>query len=286
MLLALLGTYPAAAAKFDARVQRAQATLIDKGYSPGPADGLMGRRTRSALKAFQKDSGIPRTGKLDKRTRAVLWPEPQPPSASTPPPETPVQPAQPETKVQAQEARPQAASPGSASPPPVDAAAESRSPKPAPAETPAGQPVVVCEAPRPRGGRLSYARLGWVPPASAAAVASRHASGTTSPIRSRAAGSLVVPEAGAIYILVRGQRLADFDCAPARGRLHMDMAMGRDGPVTFTSLDDEGYCQLGFGILLEEGQVLEFEEAWWGEERIRGGKVRIGTDGLKYVKGG
>ena len=137
-----------------------------------------------------------------------------------------------------------------------------------------------------RGALLSYARLGWAAPASAKAVSSRYAEGTTSPIRSREAGSLVVPEGSAIYILTRGQRLPEFDCDPARGQLHMDMAMGRDGPVTFTSLDEEGYCQLGFGILLEEGQVLEFEEAWWGQERIRGGKVRVGTDGLKYVKDG
>jgi len=42
--------------------QRALATL---GYSPGPADGKIGRRTREAIKRWQRDKGERATGKLE-----------------------------------------------------------------------------------------------------------------------------------------------------------------------------------------------------------------------------
>lgn len=41
-----------------------QQGLYDLGYDPGPADGRMGPKTRSAIKAYQKDSGLPANGKL------------------------------------------------------------------------------------------------------------------------------------------------------------------------------------------------------------------------------
>ena len=45
-------------------VATAQAALQRLGYDPGPADGLIGKRTREAVKAFQRDRGLPETGEL------------------------------------------------------------------------------------------------------------------------------------------------------------------------------------------------------------------------------
>jgi membrane-bound lytic murein transglycosylase B len=37
--------------------------LASKGYAPGVADGVMGPKTRAAIRAFQRDLGLPTTGK-------------------------------------------------------------------------------------------------------------------------------------------------------------------------------------------------------------------------------
>lgn len=50
----------------------AQRRLAELGYEPGAADGLMGRGTVEALKQFQRDYGLPLTGKLDRRTSEAL----------------------------------------------------------------------------------------------------------------------------------------------------------------------------------------------------------------------
>ncbi|WP_416898066.1 MAG: peptidoglycan-binding protein [Minwuia sp.] len=39
-------------------VRSIQQLLADRGYDPGPADGLMGTRTGNAIRAFQKDAGL------------------------------------------------------------------------------------------------------------------------------------------------------------------------------------------------------------------------------------
>ena len=51
---------------------QAQARLNDLGYQVGQSDGVMGRKTREQLKAFQQSRGIPQTGKLDALTIAEL----------------------------------------------------------------------------------------------------------------------------------------------------------------------------------------------------------------------
>jgi len=50
--------------KMVAAVQRGLAGL---GYDPGPADGILGARTRAAIRAFQKSVGLPVDGRLSKR---------------------------------------------------------------------------------------------------------------------------------------------------------------------------------------------------------------------------
>ncbi len=53
-------------------VREAQEKLTSLGYSPGPADGLFGAKTREAVKQFQKRSGLIPSGKLDDTTMARL----------------------------------------------------------------------------------------------------------------------------------------------------------------------------------------------------------------------
>lgn len=50
-------------------VQRA---LQEAGFDPGPIDGRMGRRTRSALKAFQSAKDLKASGEVDRKTWQAL----------------------------------------------------------------------------------------------------------------------------------------------------------------------------------------------------------------------
>jgi len=53
-------------------VKTAQQALQDKGYNPGPVDGMIGPRTREALKSFQTASGLETTGTLNPATAEKL----------------------------------------------------------------------------------------------------------------------------------------------------------------------------------------------------------------------
>jgi S1-C subfamily serine protease len=85
---------PAPAGAEPASLAAAQRALAALGYSPGPADGAMGPRTREALAAFQRDQGLPVTGEPDRATlaalaravgaRAAVVGKPPPPGAATP----------------------------------------------------------------------------------------------------------------------------------------------------------------------------------------------------------
>jgi hypothetical protein len=52
----------------DLRVRAAQAGLLLQHYSPGKIDGVLGKRTRDALLAYQANRGLPATGVLDDDT--------------------------------------------------------------------------------------------------------------------------------------------------------------------------------------------------------------------------
>lgn len=52
----------------DEGVSGAQGRLANLGYDVGPSDGLMGPRTRAAIRAFQRDFRLKRTGRLDRQT--------------------------------------------------------------------------------------------------------------------------------------------------------------------------------------------------------------------------
>lgn len=43
-------------------VSQIQSGLAAKGYNPGPTDGVAGNRTRSAIRAYQRDHGLQVTG--------------------------------------------------------------------------------------------------------------------------------------------------------------------------------------------------------------------------------
>jgi hypothetical protein len=45
-------------------VQMIQRSLQNRGYNPGPLDGIMGPRTEDALRRFQTDNGINANGRI------------------------------------------------------------------------------------------------------------------------------------------------------------------------------------------------------------------------------
>lgn len=64
-----------------------QARLRTLGFDPGPLDGIRGRRTIAAVKAFQKRRRITVDGLVGPQTLARLWPAGTPAPAHTPAPE-------------------------------------------------------------------------------------------------------------------------------------------------------------------------------------------------------
>jgi peptidoglycan hydrolase-like protein with peptidoglycan-binding domain len=53
-------------------VRQAQEQLKMAGFDPGPTDGHMGPKTRSALRDYQAAHSLPKTGKLDRATQRSL----------------------------------------------------------------------------------------------------------------------------------------------------------------------------------------------------------------------
>jgi len=53
-------------------VKKAQEALRDKGYDPGPIDGVVGPRTRAALRSYQQAENLAVTDRLDPETAAKL----------------------------------------------------------------------------------------------------------------------------------------------------------------------------------------------------------------------
>jgi peptidoglycan hydrolase-like protein with peptidoglycan-binding domain len=66
---------PAAAALSPEQVRRVQQRLVEVGHDPGTVDGIMGGRTRDALRSFQQSRGLEPTGEPDGRTLAELGAE-------------------------------------------------------------------------------------------------------------------------------------------------------------------------------------------------------------------
>ena len=53
-------------------VKKVQAALKEKGQDPGPIDGVMGPKTKAAIKAYQSANNIKPTGRLDSETAKSL----------------------------------------------------------------------------------------------------------------------------------------------------------------------------------------------------------------------
>ena len=53
-------------------IEKVQKSLIDKGYHPGNVDGVLGPRTRAAIRQYQKSETLPVTGRLDADTAGKL----------------------------------------------------------------------------------------------------------------------------------------------------------------------------------------------------------------------
>ena len=54
------------------QVKEAQMALQEKGFNPGPVDGIMGPKTHKALTSFQRQQNLFASGKLDERTAREL----------------------------------------------------------------------------------------------------------------------------------------------------------------------------------------------------------------------
>ena len=68
-------------------VMAIQQELAERGYDPGPADGLMGTRTANAIRRFQSDTGLPADGAPSQGLyQAILAAEPANPAAAGPTP--------------------------------------------------------------------------------------------------------------------------------------------------------------------------------------------------------
>ncbi len=87
--LAALGVSIEEEADARSMVMAIQRRLTDLGYGPGPADGIIGSKTRAAIQAFQSVAGLAETGKasrdllnrLNEEAQAVKPALPVPPSA-------------------------------------------------------------------------------------------------------------------------------------------------------------------------------------------------------------
>ena len=66
------GSSGAMSARGSTNIKEAQQALKDKGYDPGPVDGVMGMKTKEALKSFQSASNLKATGSIDAQTAEKL----------------------------------------------------------------------------------------------------------------------------------------------------------------------------------------------------------------------
>lgn len=56
----------------DPATRQIQGVLQERGYDPGPLDGVLGKKTREALRRFQKDHHLAETGEITADTKDAL----------------------------------------------------------------------------------------------------------------------------------------------------------------------------------------------------------------------
>ncbi len=54
-------------------VRRAQESLVEKGFNPGPVDGIWGAKTKNGVMQFQESEGLLASGELDEQTKNRLF---------------------------------------------------------------------------------------------------------------------------------------------------------------------------------------------------------------------
>jgi peptidoglycan hydrolase-like protein with peptidoglycan-binding domain len=67
-----LSLTPTALAAGSEDVKKVQQSLNDKGFDAGPVDGVLGSRTRAAIRQYQAAEKLPVTGRLDAETAGKL----------------------------------------------------------------------------------------------------------------------------------------------------------------------------------------------------------------------
>jgi peptidoglycan hydrolase-like protein with peptidoglycan-binding domain len=67
-----LSLTPSASAASSDDVKKVQKSLTDKGYDVGPADGVLGSRTRAGIRQYQASEKLTVTGRLDAETAGKL----------------------------------------------------------------------------------------------------------------------------------------------------------------------------------------------------------------------
>jgi len=73
LTIVLLTSCSANSNDYDPEIYKAQQALSELGYSVGTANGIYERKTKDALKRYQRDHNLPTTGRLDANTRALLF---------------------------------------------------------------------------------------------------------------------------------------------------------------------------------------------------------------------
>ena len=307
VLLALLvGSGTAVHATPDTIVEAVQRTLSERGYDPGKVDGVMGWRTRGALRKFQRTVGLLDTGLIDDETLAALGlesPGGAPAEADVDASQGKAHRAEPAPGTGAPKAETPSAKP-TTKPDPDTFRTETHRAEPAPgtgvpkAETPSAKPATTLGAGTPeteppraepapeRTARpeMSFALLGWHPPQSGAeALARFDALGAPRDFK-RGTGSLFVPKAELVFVLQAGERVPGLGCDPGAERLSTEFVFGPDGPVIFTPVSGGEYCRMGIGIAIEVGGTLEMRHVDWRDTQYPRGTVRITGRGLEYVR--
>ena len=305
-LLVLLSCWgPVVDATYDSMVEAVQEALTERGFEPGKIDGAMGSRTRNALREFQRSVGLPSTGEIDAATIAALGLD-RPDSGETPSAAT-----SPPTPAAGSGTAPEAAPSGTEPPhdaprtepariePPQDAPRTEPARIEPPQDAPRTEPARIeppqdaprteparTEPPRPAPAPkpvLRFSTLGWHAPQTGAQALERFiAIGAPRDFR-RGSGSLFVPKAELVFVLLAGERVPGLDCHPGAGRLTVEFVFGPDGPIIFTPAAGAELCRMGIGIALEVGRTLEMRPVDWGGVRYPQGKVRVTGEGLQYV---
>ena len=77
----------------DGMTRTVQEALVEKGFDPGPVDGIWGPKTKAAVMKFQESAGLTANGQIDGATKGSLLPSLSAPQASASPVSIPTAPA-------------------------------------------------------------------------------------------------------------------------------------------------------------------------------------------------